>query len=62
MDRLAGTIAPFLIMSFYTVLGGYCLQYIALNMTKLSFGNEAVAMSGGEIFGAMLKRTYAVFA
>ena len=48
------TIAPFFIMSFYTVLGGYCLQYIALNMTKLSFGNEAVAMSGGEIFGAML--------
>ena len=48
------TIAPYLIMTFYTVLGGYCLQYIALNMTKLSFGNEAVAMSGGEIFGAML--------
>ena len=48
------TIAPFLIMSFYTVLGGYCLQYIALNMTKLSFGNEAVAMSGGDVFGAML--------
>ena len=48
------TFAPFLIMSFYTVLGGYCLQYTALNMTKLSFGNDAVAMSGGEIFGAML--------
>ena len=48
------TIAPFFIMSFYTVLGGYCLQYIALNMTKLSFGNDAVAMNGGEIFGAML--------
>ena len=48
------TIAPFLIMSFYTVLGGYCLQYIALNMTKLSFGNDSVAMSGGEVFGAML--------
>ncbi len=48
------TIAPFLIMSFYTVLGGYCLQYVALNMTKLSFGNEAVSMSGSEIFSAML--------
>ncbi len=48
------TAAPFLIMSFYSVLGGYCLQYIALNMTKLSFGNDAVAMTGGEIFGAML--------
>ena len=48
------TIAPYLIMTFYTVLGGYCLQYIALNMTKLSFGNEAVNMTGGDIFGAML--------
>ena len=47
------TIAPFLIMSFYTVLGGYCLQYIALNMTTLSFGSEAVAMTGGEVFTAM---------
>ena len=47
-------IAPFLIMSFYTVLGGYCLQYIALNMTKLSFGNGAVNMTGSEVFGAML--------
>ena len=48
------TIAPFLIMAFYTVLGGYCLQYIALNMTKLSFGNDAVGMGGGDVFGAML--------
>ncbi|MBR1565350.1 MAG: sodium-dependent transporter, partial [Oscillospiraceae bacterium] len=48
------TLAPFFIMSFYTVLGGYCLQYIALNMTKLSFGNAAVPLSGGESFGAML--------
>ena len=48
------TIAPFFIMSFYTVLSGYCLQYVALNMTKLSFGNESVAMSGVEVFGAML--------
>ena len=48
------TLAPFLIMSFYTVLGGYCLQYIALNMAKLSFGNESIAMTGGEVFTAML--------
>ena len=53
------TIAPFFIMSFYTVLGGYCLQYIALNMTKLSFGNEAVAMSGGDVFGAIFKGAFA---
>jgi len=48
------TLSPFLIMSFYSVLGGYCLQYIALNMTKLSFGNGSVALSGGEAFAAML--------
>ena len=48
------TIAPYLIMTFYTVLGGYCLQYIALNMTKLSFGNASVTLDGGGAFGAML--------
>ncbi len=47
------TIAPFLIMSFYTVLGGYCLEYIALNMTKLSFGNDSVTLAGAEFFTAM---------
>ena len=25
-------IAPFLIMSFYAVLGGYCFQYMSLNL------------------------------
>ena len=48
------TIAPYLIMTFYTVLGGYCLQYIALNMTKLSFGNASVGLDGGGAFDAML--------
>ena len=32
------TIAPFMIMSFYTVLGGYVMQYMALNLAELSFG------------------------
>ena len=45
------TIAPFLIMSFYTVLGGYCLQYVALNLTELSFG---LSSSGGDAFTAIL--------
>jgi len=44
------TIAPFLIMSFYTVLGGYCLQYVALNLTELSFG---LSSSGGDAFTAI---------
>ncbi len=48
------TISPFLVMSFYSVLGGYCLQYIALNMTRLSFGRQVVSMTGSEVFGAML--------
>ena len=48
------TLSPFLVMSFYSVLGGYCLQYIALNMTKLSFGNGSVSMTGSESFSAML--------
>ena len=45
------TIAPFLIMSFYSVLGGFCLQYVALNLTELSFG---LSSSGGDAFTAIL--------
>ena len=44
------TIAPFLIMSFYSVLGGYCLQYVALNLTELSFG---LTQGGGAAFEAI---------
>ena len=50
-------IAPFLIMSFYSVLGGYCIQYMSLNLAELSFGvtNGMFAdVSGGASFGAML--------
>ena len=52
-----GIIAPFLIMSFYSVLGGYCIQYMSLNLAELSFGvqNGMFAdVSGGTTFGAML--------
>ncbi len=38
------TIAPFMIMSFYTVLGGYVMQYMALNLAELSFGITATGM------------------
>ena len=48
-------IAPFLIMSFYSVLGGYCLQYISLNLTELSFG---IGSGGGAAFGAMLTNPF----
>ncbi len=49
------TVAPFLIMTFYSVLGGYCLQYIALNLTELSFG---IGATGSEAFGAILTNPF----
>lgn len=42
-------IAPFLIMTFYSVLGGYCIYYIAINIGGL-FG----AMPDSSSFAAML--------
>ncbi len=52
-----GLFAPFIIMSFYTVLGGYCLQYLSLNLAELSFGLSDIygtTISGGTTFEAML--------
>jgi len=52
-----GVIAPFLILSFYPVLGGYCMQYFSLNLAELSFGLQeglGVSLSGDNTFGAML--------
>lgn len=48
-----GIAAPMLIMTFYTVLGAYCLEYMFLNLGDLAFGTLSV--SGGELFGAMLR-------
>ena len=47
------TIAPFMIMTFYSVLGGYCLQYIALNLSELSFGGDLIALGGADAFTAI---------
>lgn len=44
-------LSPFLIMSFYSVLGAYCLRYMISNITEI-FG--AAAVSGGDYFGTML--------
>lgn len=44
--------SPFVIMSFYSVLGGYCIEYTALNLSDLAFQSEAI--SGGDLFGSML--------
>lgn len=47
-----GVIAPFLLLCFYVVLGGYCLEYAVINVTEL-FTN-ATPMTGAESFSGML--------
>ena len=56
-----GIIAPFLIMSFYSVLGGYCFQYMFLNFAELGFGLSSLfgaAITGSNTFGAMLENQF----
>ena len=46
------TLSPFLILSFYCVLGGYCIKYLVLNVGNLfnaPFGTNG--LSGAEVFG-----------
>ncbi|HAW45091.1 MAG TPA: sodium-dependent transporter [Sutterella sp.] len=50
-----GVLSAFLIMSFYTVLGAYCLKYMVINfgdMFGAAFGSAS--KNGGEIFGALI--------
>ncbi len=59
-----GILAPFLIMSFYSVLGGYCIQYMSLNLAELSFGLSTIfgsSISGSTTFGAMLTNPFGCF-
>ena len=49
--------APFVIMSFYSVLGGYCIEYMALNLSNLAFAGAEV-MTGADLFGAMLTNQF----
>ncbi|WP_312613979.1 sodium-dependent transporter [Oscillibacter sp.] len=44
--------SPFIIMSFYSVLGGYCIEYMSLNLSNLAFRNPTI--SGGDLFHSML--------
>ena len=44
--------SPFAVMGFYAVLGGYCIEYMALNLSNLAFGSESLA-TGGELFAAL---------
>lgn len=47
-------LSPFLILSFYTVLGAYCMEYMALNMADLAFSVSALAgLTGGDSFEAV---------
>ena len=49
-------IVPLLIMTFYSVLGAYCMEYMFVNLGDLAFGT--LNMSGGELFGAMLTNPF----
>lgn len=49
--------APFIIMSFYSVLGGYCIEYMALNMGNLAFAGAEIK-TGTDLFGAMLTNQF----
>ena len=49
--------SPFVIMSFYSVLGGYCIEYMALNMSNLAFAGAEIK-TGADLFGAMLTNPF----
>lgn len=49
--------APFVIMSFYSVLDAYCIEYLSLNLSNLAFAGAGV-MTGGDLFGAMLTTSF----
>ena len=45
-------LSPFLILSFYSVLGAYCMEYMVLNMSNLAFVSSGI--TGDAYFGHML--------
>jgi len=52
-------ISPFLILSFYAVLGAYCLEYMCLNLADLAFGIAGnSSMSGTDLFGTILTNQF----
>ncbi|MCQ2547435.1 MAG: sodium-dependent transporter [Clostridia bacterium] len=46
-------LSPFVIIFFYFVLGGYCLEYMTLNLSEIGFFDGAIP-TGDESFGPML--------
>ena len=49
--------SPFVIMSFYSVLGAYCIEYMALNLGNLAFSGAEI-ISGADLFGSMLTNPF----
>jgi len=49
-----GVFSPFIILSFYTVLSGYCVEYVFVNLANLFNGGDALNLSGAELFSSML--------
>lgn len=49
--------SPFVIMSFYSVLGAYCIEYLALNLSNLAFAGGAI-MTGSDLFVSMLTNPF----
>lgn len=48
-----GVIAPWLILSFYSMLGGYCIKYAVANLGDLFGASWGInGMDSGEFFGA----------
>ena len=50
-----GALSPFLIMTFYSVLGGHCIKYMMVNLGDIfGAGFGSAGLSGAEVFGNMI--------
>lgn len=50
-----GALSPFLVMTFYSVLGGHCIKYMVINLGDIfGAGFGSVGMSGNEVFTSMI--------
>ena len=49
--------SPFAVMTFYAVLGGYCIEYMSLNLSNLAFSGAEV-MAGSDLFSSMLSNQF----
>lgn len=42
--------SPFAVMGFYAVLGGYCIEYMALNLSNSAFGQRIAGHRRGAVY------------